>query len=182
MDKDDKKYGTLSCDATNENESMDGSHSCIIGLIDALMELERRDAILIKAHLDIRFLDEGQEESFSEFNIDDSRVIIDNVSIERVRRFEELSDDSKKAAFKLLMEHEYLWLTEEEYVQFAHKFIELYSKIDGVDRYDERPGFDPVYIGDLNLCLESLSNKHYRVRCAGHRYMLTYYEKEVYGD
>ncbi len=175
-----EKYGTLECTSENPNESLEGSHSCIIGMIETLMELERRGAILVKGQLDIKFLDDELEESFMGFNIEDTNVIIDTISLERLRRFEELSNDSKKSAFKLLMEYEYIWMNKTEYLEFASKFLELYSNIDGVTRYDQGLDFDPESIEDINLCIESLSNKHYYIRSAGEElYQLCFYEKEI---
>lgn len=180
----EKKYGILSCTTTNTEESMEGSHSCIVGIMEALMELESRGAEIVKAQLDIKFLDPGLEFTTEGKTVDigNCSVFIDNISLERIRRFDEISEDSRKNAFKLLMKHEWDWMTKDQYKEFASEFLGLYCKIDGMPRFDLKEDFDLDFIEDLNKCLGALSNNHYRIRRGGmlaYPYQLVYGEKEV---
>lgn len=179
----EKKYGTLNCNVSNTNESQEGSHTCIVGIMEALMELQTRDAVIIEANLDIRFLDPGLECSTEtkRSNVDGTEIIVDKVSLERLRRFDEISDDATRAAFKLLMKYEYKILDEDEYKVFVSEFMDQYRKIDIMPQFEEDDTFDPAeFVDDMNNCLIALTNSHYVIRALHHRRrQLVFNEKAV---
>lgn len=155
---DEKKYGTMKCTSTNENESPEGSHSCIVGLINAIMDVEREGFVITEAHLDITFLDPGHTETNVEgkiIDVDDKSIIIDTMSIERLKNF------AGKKVFQFLKAYEDVWMEQEAFDKFVSSFMKLY-----IETYGEPadPDFDETDWACIYSLIDTISNGHYKLK------------------
>lgn len=173
FDDNELKRGDVQFTGKNPKESLEGSHSLLVGAIDALMHLEHEEMIITDIELKATF---KKDEVLKEVtitgkanNINGIEIFFDTLSLDRMKNFDGFSENSKEL-YQYIEDSLWTWMGMDEWKVFVNKFMELYKNVYGEDSLNE---LEPLEEGefwdcdDINKLLLHISPHYLTRHCAG---------------